>query len=335
MKKFWKSFKLKAQLFRIWFFKNILMFLQIIAIVCVICILTGSITESTPILGKIIYPIFQPLIDEIVSLINEKDISGLMDFFTLAISILTSVGVFCMKCKSITQADIKSDKLKIALLNANLYFNSDGRLVKKVETITQTDIDGDGKVDESNDTSKGNRLLHGGLINAVKEFILISKADFTEKDDENDNKYKEILEEANMTESAEGIKELDNTISEGVGNAIADKADIILDEKIEDASEDDEITDSEKEAKINLFQKTKTWISATFRKTKKEIDEPTAHEDVETIVNNIEEDNKKKDEKSVVVKEETRSVESIIKTNTTTSASKNNIDDFLNSLRNK
>ena len=44
-------------------------------------------------------------------------------------------------------SDIKNDNLKLALVNANMYFNEQGRLVKKIEKAANTDINGDGKID--------------------------------------------------------------------------------------------------------------------------------------------------------------------------------------------
>jgi len=59
-----------------------------------------------------------------------------MSLFAATISILISVSMFTVKARSIAQNDIKSDKLKIALIKAKLYFNADGKLVKRVEKLT-------------------------------------------------------------------------------------------------------------------------------------------------------------------------------------------------------
>jgi len=67
----WQSFKLRAALLRIWFMKNIVLWIQIFCIVCIVCMLTGKLTQSTPILGPIIYPLFKPLIDQIQEIIVE------------------------------------------------------------------------------------------------------------------------------------------------------------------------------------------------------------------------------------------------------------------------
>jgi len=52
-----------------------------------------------------------------------------MDVFAIIITILTSTGLVLARVRSITQKDIKNDKLKRALISANLYFNSNGKLV--------------------------------------------------------------------------------------------------------------------------------------------------------------------------------------------------------------
>lgn len=72
MKKFWKNFWLRARLFKIWFLKNILLFLQIALMVCLICTFLGCISAETPILGKTVYPMFKPLVDEVRSAVEKR-----------------------------------------------------------------------------------------------------------------------------------------------------------------------------------------------------------------------------------------------------------------------
>ena len=49
--------------------KNLLLWVRIILLVLLVCLLAGKITADTPILGKIIYPIFAPLVDEVNAII--------------------------------------------------------------------------------------------------------------------------------------------------------------------------------------------------------------------------------------------------------------------------
>ena len=102
-----------------------------------------------------------------------------MDFFAIAISILTSVGLFTMKAKRIAQSDIKSDKLKIALIKANMYFNKDGRLVKKTEK-NGWNGSGDGVIEGEEGEAKVPTNIFSGIGGAIKEFKTIITADLSE-----------------------------------------------------------------------------------------------------------------------------------------------------------
>lgn len=286
----WSNFKLRLALFRIWFMKNILVWLQIFGIICIVCMLTGNLTESTPILGKIIYPIFKPLVDEIVYIINEKEISGVMDFFGITISLLTSVGLFVMKVKNIAQEDIKSKKLKIALINANLYFNEDGKLVKKVEKMTKTDIDGDGKADNEGTVNTG---LIGGLVSAVKEFTVIASADLSSPDeDENQKAYDKAVEDAGLVGVDEAYQDLKQTVKTGTTNKVIDEMVEESNKRI-DETKDSDMTNVEKVKRIGLFAK----LKERLMKKKKPINK---EEDAEIIENNIEKD---AEEKTTIKKE--------------------------------
>lgn len=286
----WSNFKLRLALFRIWFMKNILVWLQIFGIICIVCMLTGNLTESTPILGKIIYPIFKPLVDEIVYIINEKEISGVMDFFGITISLLTSVGLFVMKVKNIAQEDIKSKKLKIALINANLYFNEDGKLVKKVEKMTKTDIDGDGKADNEGTVNTG---LIGGLVSAVKEFTVIASADLSSPDeDENQKAYDKAVEDAGLVGVDEAYQDLKQTVKTGTTNKVIDEMVEESNKRI-DETKDSDMTNVEKVKRIGLFAK----LKERLMKKKKPI---SKEEDAEIIENNIEKD---AEEKTTIKKE--------------------------------
>lgn len=281
-KSLWPGFKLRMQLFRIWFMKNILVWVQVICITCFICILTGNITASTPILGKIIYPFFKPLVDEIILTVEAKKIGNLMDFFAIIISILTSVGIFTMKLHRIAQDDIKNNKLKIALIQANLYFNSDGRLVKKTEKMVGKDLDGDGKISDTDEIETAKVGPIRGLFIAIKEFFTIATVDLSGTEEESEEKYEEFLDKENLREREKGSKEIQKTFVKGVKMMTLDSMENELDKKIEAVK--DEPTE-EKVAKVGFFASMKNKIKA---KKKEVAEEPTE----EVIVNNVEKDAK-------------------------------------------
>ena len=259
MKKFWQNFKLKSMLFKIWFLKNLWLFVQIALLTLVVLIFTGVVTPDTPILGKI--PLIKDLINEIYTAINEGGIKDVMTFLSVLLTVMLSVGMFLLKARSISQADIKSDKLKLALVTANLYFNKEGRLVKKVEKATGKDIDGDGKVD---DIDEAETEYKGGIIkrtiNAVREFTLIMSADFSEDEEKNKEKYNEVIEKADLKKSEEAAKEIGVIIEEGKAEQKKDEINVIIDKKIEEVKNSTD-TPEDKAAKISFFEKLKQWFA--------------------------------------------------------------------------
>lgn len=271
----WSNIKLRAQLFRIWFMKNILVWLQIFLIVCVVLILTGNLTQNTPILGFLIYPIFKPLVDEILALVQSKEITGLMDFCAVSISVLTSTGLALVKVRSIAQSDIKSKTLKLALVKANLYFNENGKLVKKTEAMVGYDLDGDGIIEGNPEVTKG---LFSGLKTAAEEFKIIATTDFTGNDKEDAENYEQALKDAKLETSSKALGEIDEIVKDGVSNFLLDETTKELNKRIEKAEEEG---DAEK---ISLLEKTKQLFKKIFTRAKKE---ETKEDDAEIIVNNV------------------------------------------------
>lgn len=336
LKKFWKNLKLRLSLLRIWFMKNILLFLRVAVVVCLICIFTGVITADTPVLGTIIYPIFAPLADEINAIIAEKEIDGLMTFFSVAISVLFTLSMFFLKAKNIAQSDIKNPKLKYALVQANMYFNEDGKLVKKVEKATGQDIDFDGKIDEKEVVDKSNNKgFFKSIVSAVQEFNTIMKADLSTVEDEDDEDYDFLLKTAELADAEEATKEIDELIKGGTTNAIADSCIGIADEKIEETSGNENLTQEEKENKLSLLGKLKNFFKGLKKKPKEEVAEK---DDAEVVADNMNDDaeikEEKKEEKIEVVKEE-KPVETKVEEKAPVTNKEKQAQDFLNSLRNR
>lgn len=258
MKKFWKNTKLKLQLLRIWFFKNIIMFLEIVGITLLILMLTGVIPEDAPILGTI----FADLIDSIHKIIEANDINqGVMSFFSAALSIISAVSMFAWKAKSLSINDIKSNKLKLAMVQAGLYFNADGKLVKKVEKATQRDIDGDGKIDDEDVEGVNGPITQA--VSAVKEFAIIVSTDFTKED----GVLTDTMEKTNLTKAAEGQKELFNSVEESTVEAVSQAGLNAVGNRINetlDSTESDEVV----EKKVSWLRKLGSWFKALPTKWK-------------------------------------------------------------------
>lgn len=247
----WENVKLKASLFRIWFMKNILVFLQVIGLIILILLLTGVLPTGLPIIGVI----FDELVFEIRNIINYDNHTGILHFFAVGLSTLLTIGIFTVKARSIAISDIKNPKLKLALIKANLYFNQNGKLTKKVEKITNTDINGDGKVDESEPTI--NTGFFKGIKNCVSEFVTIMKADMESDEKTNTEVYNETLKDANLVDAAEGIVEMSNIVEEGTLTYSEDKLEAEADKRKEEIDQED-IPDEEKEVKKNIVSRALT-----------------------------------------------------------------------------
>ena len=283
-KSFWSANKLRLTLFRIWFTKNILVFVQVALIISVVLMITGNITAETPLLGKILYPLFSELIDEVNHLATERSMEGWMDFFSIIISISISVSMFMIKTRSIIQSDIKSNSVKRALISAGLYFNSDGKLVKREDSIHK-DTNGDGVINEHDGKISSNPFK--GLIDSIKEFIVIANADFSGNEKEDKATLDEVMAKAELEATAEGLDALENQMKDKLS---------FTKEETESEDDEDEIEETKKPSKfIN-------WIKSNFtigRIKESEDDDEIYDEDdeeeigeneMDIIENNLDED---------------------------------------------
>ena len=179
LKRLWDSFCLRLSLLRIWFFKNLKTFLMIALIIYAIAILTGNAT------GGAIFGNLSKLIEETTSSTTTGD--TIMNILMVLLSGGTSATNFIKKVKNITLSDIKSKKLKYAMVSAGLYFNANGKLTKRVEHSLKMDIDGDGRINntaaEDVKTETNDLSVVKGTITALEELgtILTTKIE-TEED---------------------------------------------------------------------------------------------------------------------------------------------------------
>lgn len=253
-----------------------------------------------------------------------------MDFFAASISILTSIGLFTLKLRRVAQSDIKNDRIKIALIKANLYFNSDGRLVKKTEKMVGKDLDGDGIIsDKEPEVTKG---LFSGIATAIKEFHTIATADLSGNEEEIEEKYEKVLTQAELKDSEEALEEISETLKKGTTVMVLDGIESEIDKRKSDVMKDDDITKEEKSKKLNLFAGVKNML----RRKKKQVVEEQATEDV--VVNNVEKDAETKEVTKVkaadVVKEMAKEQPVVVKKEVKPATSgKKSAQDVLNNLR--
>lgn len=162
-------FSIRMQLLWIWFLKNLTVFLKLAIIICIILIFFGVITFGG---NGIIDIIFSDVMREW----EEAQRNGFETFEKVIASILSlgiSVIMIMRKTRSITIKDIKSRKLKIAMLKANLYFNEHGKLCRKLETTTKMDLNGDGKVGDTDLNEIPEEITAVGVVRAVSELATI------------------------------------------------------------------------------------------------------------------------------------------------------------------
>ena len=178
-----------------------------------------------------------------------------------------SVGMFMVKAKNIALSDIKNDNLKKALINANLYFNEKGHLVKKLEKATNTDIDGDGKVDDKDvGEAKANVGFFSGIKNAVQELVAIATVKLDDKDEaKNKENYDNIINENGMTDAAEVMKDLEkaNEIKKSVERI--ETTDNVIDSRIGDIRDSESLSEEQKENNIKFLERIRAFFHNLFR----------------------------------------------------------------------
>ena len=332
LKRFWNNTKLRFALFRVWFMKNIKLFIQMFCMACLVCIFTGVIDSETPILGNTIYLLFEPLVREINNTIRDREIENLMNVFSIIISVLMSITMFTVKVKKIAVTDIKSDKLKYALIQANLYFNQDGVLVKKIEKATGSDIDGDGKIDdETIENSTRKKGFIRNVVDAVKEFGVIMSADLNDDTKSTRETVDEVIENANLEDAVDATTEIDKIIEVGVNNIACDAGEKLIYNEISNLVENSELDNMEKIEKVSILERIKNF----FRRKRKNIDEELENIDTDVITNNIESDSTLDDEKEETVEENTSNVIEVSANSEVQQRKLSKQEEFIEKLKNR
>lgn len=197
-----EQFGLRMRLLKIWFVKNLYIMFWVFFIVCIGLTFSGIIKPGTPILGAIFGDLSQKIEDVI------SELGGNMTVYSVLESIISLglvIGLCMTKLKRICLSDIRSKKTKIMLIKAGLYFNENGKLAKRIETITKTDLDGDGKIgDKKAEEVEQDENIIEGLRRAGEEFVTIVTLDLSnvEKDKED-----EVYKTTGLDETKEGVDE--------------------------------------------------------------------------------------------------------------------------------
>ena len=195
--------QLKAALLWIWFIKNIKVFIWAVFIILVALTCMGVIKPDTPLLGTIFGSIseaFQGLI---------KDLDGDYTIWTVIESIISLgfiVGLAATNFDRIALKDIKSKRIKVLLVKAGLYFDKNGKLTKRIEAITDVDIDGDGKADDQEIVHDPDETLFEQVRRSNEELKTIINIDLSEIDENGNFVSKKKEEEQTEEEFNKEVK---------------------------------------------------------------------------------------------------------------------------------
>lgn len=200
-KQSWETFKLRMSLLRIWLVKNSMLFLKITLMAIFVLMLTGNVHEGTPLLGSTIYPIFKSVLDEINAGITSGFGAATLDILGAVVSLIFTLLLFRSKLRSIAIDDIKSKKMKVALLKAGLYFDENGQLVQRLENATSSDLNQDGKVGTNNAAINIiDEGLFSGIKRAGKELKIVLTAKIID-----DVSYQRIVANAGLKQTSDAL----------------------------------------------------------------------------------------------------------------------------------
>ncbi len=218
----------RLRLIWIWFIKNIWVWVKILTIVAVIMVACGLINGELDGVGE--YEALGKTIDWLVG------IGG---------SIAYTICAIVKKTKRILLTDIKSRNLKIAMIKANLYFDENGKICKKIEAKTNLDIDGDGAVGDSIPEDIHGENLIEGITRSASELhtILTTPIDPNATDED-------IVETAELTQS-EQAEEPNEEITANIETDTTDANDVEDDPESSDVESitEDDIKESKAAAK--------------------------------------------------------------------------------------
>jgi ribosomal protein L20A (L18A) len=133
----------------------------------------------------------------------------LLNVVALISSAIVVVGTVSTHAKRIALKDIKNPALKRSLVRAGLYFNKDGKLVKRLEEAAKIDIDGDNKIGDVDIEDLPKENLLQGLKRSGKEFATIMTFKPGKLEDAD-----KLIEENGLAETAVALQEIDESIKQ-------------------------------------------------------------------------------------------------------------------------
>jgi hypothetical protein len=256
-----EAFMLRVSLLKIWLLKNTTVFLKLGFLILVILTLTGQFDANTPVLSwtgigdlsEAIKVTFANILDSNGSQLGVDFWSALLGS---TLSVFVAVGTLSSNVKHIALRDIKSVQLKRALIKAGLFFNRDGKLVKKIEETIRIDIDGDNKIGnvDTHLDEIHNEGFFSGVKRTVNELGSIVSVKIDTVEDAN-----RIKEKANLNKTSESLDQVNNITTNTAVNIVEEK---VL-----------KVTKSENNVnKTNVIKKLFNDIRMTIKKSKEKSD---------------------------------------------------------------
>jgi hypothetical protein len=233
--------------------------------ILVLLVITGQIGEDTPVFVWFgLDQLSTSMNDVLTQEFNIGDM--LLSVVTLLSSAIVVVGTVSAHAKRIALQDIKNPSLKRSLIRAGLYFNKDGKLVKRIEEAVKIDIDGDNKIGDKDIAEFPKENLLQGLKRSGQEFATIVTFK-PERIEDVDN----LVEENDMIKTAVALQEINESIKESKEKlTLEDAADTIIATKEFLESDDGKDLQTKAAAVIentgNLISTTNAKVGTGFKK---------------------------------------------------------------------
>jgi hypothetical protein len=263
MNKF-ESFKLRMALLRVWGLKNLGVFLNLFFVIGIILVFTGQINENTPVVGPLFDDVsiaFREALTQGFSSENSGDI--FVNFLTAVLTFLVTMGMLSTNLKRVALADIKSKALKRALVQAGMYFNQDGKLVRRLEEAAKIDLNGDNKIGDTGISM--DELPREGFIQGVRRAgeelgtIIGMKI-------EGEHHAEEIKQKAGLKETEKAIAPVRDAAIDSAEDEIEKKALAMLSKK---AGRNSDLFKLAAKNIDSMLKSTSTWFKGLFKKKEK------------------------------------------------------------------
>lgn len=203
---------LKSSLLGIWILKNIKVLIVIALLAYLVLILTGNAT------GGIIFGPVSQIIKDVTSSTTAGD--WIMNILALLVTVSSCAGIFLKKTRHIALKDIKSKKLKLAILAGGFYFNTEGKLTKRVENSLRFDVNEDGKINSCEEEKKEPENIVDQTVSAVTELFDIVTTKVESQETVPEIKETEIKEDLEETSNENLDETIESVVSETLENRL-------------------------------------------------------------------------------------------------------------------